>query len=104
MNRLIKFIQRLSRFGRIIQFEKPGQGVSDRVSGVPSLEQRMDDVRDAVSSRRRVLLGFSEGCPMGAFFFAATHPERVSHLVLNDGFARSGLAVPDAEFVRPLPI
>ena len=96
----INFIQRLSRFGRIIQFDKRGQGLSDRVSGVPSLEERMDDVRtvmDAAGSRRTVLVGFSEGCPMSALF-AATHPERVSHLVLNGGFARSGLAVPDAEF------
>ena len=60
----INFIQRLSRFGRIIQFDKRGQGLSDRVSGVPSLEERMDDVRavmDAAGSRRTVLVGFSQG-------------------------------------------
>ena len=59
----------------------------------------MDDVRavmDAAGSRRTVLVGFSEGCPMSALF-AAIYPEIVSHLVLNGGFARSGLAVPDAE-------
>jgi class 3 adenylate cyclase len=94
------FIQRLSRFARLISFDKRGQGLSDRVSGIPSLEERMDDVRavlDAAGSRRTVLVGFSEGCPMSTLF-AATYPERVSHLVLIGGFIRSGYAIPDAEF------
>jgi pimeloyl-ACP methyl ester carboxylesterase len=67
----ISFLQRLSRFARIINFDKRGQGLSDRISGVPSLEERMDDVRavlDAVGSRRTVLVGFSEGCAMSTLF------------------------------------
>ena len=95
----INFVKRLSRFARIIQFDKRGQGLSDRVSGVPSLEERMDDVRAVMAasgSRRAVLVGFSEGCPMSVLF-AATYPERVSHLILIGGFARPSLA-PDAEF------
>jgi pimeloyl-ACP methyl ester carboxylesterase/class 3 adenylate cyclase len=96
----ISFLQRLSRFARIISFDKRGQGLSDRISGIPSLEERMDDVRavlDAVGSRRTVLVGFSEGCAMSTLF-AATNPERVSHLVLIGGFIRSGLPVSDVEF------
>jgi class 3 adenylate cyclase len=49
----------------------------------------MDDVRavmDAVGSKRAVLLGFSEGSPM-IVLFAATYPERVSHLILVGGYA-----------------
>jgi class 3 adenylate cyclase/pimeloyl-ACP methyl ester carboxylesterase len=83
------FLRRLSRFARVISFDKRGQGLSDRISGAPSLEQRMDDVRavmDAVGSQQAVLLGFSEGTAMSALF-AATYPERVSHLVLFGGFA-----------------
>ena len=83
------FLGRLSRFARVITFDKRGQGLSDRISGAPSLEQRMDDVRavmDAVGSQRAVLLGFSEGTAMSALF-AATYPERVSRLVLFGGFA-----------------
>lgn len=60
------------------------------MSGAPSLEQRMDDVRavlDEVGSSRAVLMGFSEGCAMSALF-AATYPERVSHLICFGGFAR----------------
>lgn len=85
------FLRRLSAFARVVTFDKRGQGLSDRISGAPSLEQRMDDVRaimDTIGSRRAVLLGFSEGCAMSALF-AATYPERVSHLILMGGFARS---------------
>jgi pimeloyl-ACP methyl ester carboxylesterase len=93
-------MQRLARFARVISFDKRGQGLSDRVSGVPSLEERMDDVRavmDAVGSHRTVLMGMSEGCPMSALF-AATHPDRVSHLVLAGGFIRAGYSIPEAQF------
>jgi class 3 adenylate cyclase/pimeloyl-ACP methyl ester carboxylesterase len=85
------FLHRLSGFARVVTFDKRGQGLSDRVSGVPSLEERMDDVRavmDVVGSKRTILLGFSEGSPMSVLF-AATYPERVSHLVLVGGYANA---------------
>ena len=88
------FLRRLSTFTRVITFDKRGQGLSDRVSGAPSLEQRMDDVRavmDAAGSERAVLMGFSEGSAMSALF-AATYPERVEKLLLFGGFARSTMA------------
>ena len=91
------FLRRMSSFARVVAFDKRGQGLSDRMTGVPSLEQRMDDVRaimDEIGSRRTVLLGFSEGCPMSALF-AATYPERVSHLILIGGFARAADRMPD---------
>jgi pimeloyl-ACP methyl ester carboxylesterase len=91
------FLRRLSRYARVVTFDKRGQGLSDRMSGAPSLEQRMDDVRaimDEIGSRRTVLFGFSEGCPMSVLF-AATYPERVSHLVLVGGFARAADRMPD---------
>lgn len=84
------FLRRLSNFARVITFDKRGQGLSDRLSGAPSFEQRMDDVRavmDAVGSSRAALMGFSEGCAMSAMF-AASYPERVSHLICFGGFAR----------------
>jgi pimeloyl-ACP methyl ester carboxylesterase len=88
------FLRRLSNFARVITFDKRGQGLSDRVSGAPSLEERMDDVRavmDAADSKRAVLMGFSEGCAMSALF-AATYPERASNLLLFGGFALSAMA------------
>src|SRR6476660_1453376 len=84
------FLRRLSSFARVVTFDKRGQGLSDRISGAPSLEQRMDDVRavmDDIGSQRTVLLGLSEGSAMSALF-AATYPERVSQLILYGGFAR----------------
>jgi class 3 adenylate cyclase len=83
------FLRRLSTFARVVTFDKRGQGLSDRISGAPSLEQRMDDVRavmDDVGSKRAVLFGFSEGSAMSVLF-AATYPERLTHLVLFGGFA-----------------
>lgn len=65
------FLRRLATFGRIVTFDKRGQGLSDKMSGAASLETRMDDVRavmDAVGSQRAVIVGFSEGCAMSALF------------------------------------
>jgi len=83
------FLRRLSTFSRVITFDKRGQGLSDRITGAPSLEQRMDDVRvvmDEVGSQRAVVVGFSEGSAMSALF-TATYPERVAQLVLFGGYA-----------------
>jgi pimeloyl-ACP methyl ester carboxylesterase len=83
------FLRRLSSFARVVTFDKRGQGLSDRISDAPSLEQRIDDVRaimDEVGSKQAVLLGFSEGSPMSALF-AATYPDRVSKLILFGGYA-----------------
>jgi pimeloyl-ACP methyl ester carboxylesterase len=84
------YLRRLATFARVVTFDKRGQGLSDRVPGVPSLEERMDDVSaimDAIRSKRAALLGVSEGASMSTLF-AATYPERMSHLVLYGGFAR----------------
>src|SRR5258707_7803980 len=82
-------LARLAAFTRLIQFDKRGTGLSDRVDihALPSLETRMDDVRavmDAAGSGRAVLLGASEGAPM-SILFAATYPERTRALVLYGG-------------------
>ena len=88
--RAARFLERLASFARVIMFDKQGTGLSDRASAVPTLEQRMDDVRavmDAAGSRRAALFGISEGGPM-ALLFAATYPERISGLIIYGGFAR----------------
>ena len=93
------FLARLASFSRLILFDKRGTGLSDRVSAdqLPILEDRMDDVRavmDAAGSERAALLGWSEGGPMSVLF-AATYPERVTHLVLYGSYARRVSAQPD---------
>ena len=84
------FLRRLANFSRLILIDKRGTGLSDSVSTMPTLEQRMDDVRavmDAVHSRRAILLGVSEGGPLCSLF-AATHPERTEALVMIGSYAR----------------
>src|SRR5689334_11942697 len=80
----------MSAFARLIRFDKRGTGMSDRVSGAPTLEARMDDVRavmDAVGSRRAAFYGLSEGAAM-SLLFAATYPERTAALVIRSAFPR----------------
>jgi DNA-binding winged helix-turn-helix (wHTH) protein/pimeloyl-ACP methyl ester carboxylesterase/class 3 adenylate cyclase len=87
-----KFLTRLASFSRLILFDKRGTGLSDRVplNELPTLEQRMDDVRavmDAVGSERAALVGVSEGGPMCSLF-AATYPEKTTALVMLGTYAR----------------
>ena len=91
--------RRLARFARLITFDKRGMGLSDRSAALPTLEERMDDVRavmDAAGSGSASLVGMSEGGPM-SLLFAATYPERVTTLVLWSTFARLAWA-PDYPF------
>ncbi|UCI33241.1 adenylate/guanylate cyclase domain-containing protein [Mesorhizobium sp. B4-1-4] len=86
-----RFLTGLSRFSRLIFFDKRGTGMSDRNVGFPTLEQRTEDINavlDAVGSKQAALFGVSEGGNMTSLF-AATYPERVSALVLYGCFARS---------------
>ncbi len=87
-----RFLRRLTRFSRLILFDKRGTGLSDRVpeSRLPSLEERMDDVRavmDAAGSERAALFGFSEGGNLVALF-SAVYPERTVALVTFGIFAK----------------
>jgi len=98
-----RFLNRLASFTRLILFDKRGTGLSDRVSDaqLPTLEQRMDDVRavlDAAGSVRAALLGVSEGGPMCALF-AATYPDRTTGLLTFGSYARSESA-PDYPWGR----
>jgi pimeloyl-ACP methyl ester carboxylesterase len=84
------FLADLSSFCRLIRFDKRGTGMSDPVSGAPTLETRMDDVRavmDAVGSERAAFYGLSEGAAM-SILFAATYPERTLALVIRSAFPR----------------
>ena len=85
-----RVFRRLASIGRLIVWDKREQGLSDRLGAPPTLEQEMDDlasVLEAAGSRRAALFGISEGGPM-SILYAATFPERVSHLVLYGSYAR----------------
>lgn len=83
-----RFMRSLAGMGRVITFDKRGTGASDRVAGIPTLEDRMRDlvaVLDAAGSERAVVLGISEGAALAALL-AASHPARVRGLVLCSSF------------------
>jgi pimeloyl-ACP methyl ester carboxylesterase len=85
----VRFMRRLARLGRYVQFDKRGQGMSDRDTGTPTIDERVDDllaVLDAAGVEQAALAGSSEGAATAALF-AATYPDRVSHLVLYGAFA-----------------
>jgi class 3 adenylate cyclase len=89
----------MAKQARVLVFDKRGTGLSDRVAGAPTLEERSDDIRavmDAAGSQRAALFGLSESVPM-SLVFAASHPERVSALVLYGGMPRA-LGAPDYLF------
>jgi len=84
-------IEGLTRFARVVTFDKRGTGLSDRSLGTGALEDRMDDVRavmDAAGVERAALVGVSEGGPL-SMVFAASHPDRVTSLVLLASYARA---------------
>jgi class 3 adenylate cyclase len=89
---LARFLRRLAEFSRLILFDKRGTGLSDRVAPdeLPTLEERMDDVRavmDAAGSDRAVHFGTIGGGAMSGSF-AATFPERTLGLILYGTFGR----------------
>jgi pimeloyl-ACP methyl ester carboxylesterase len=99
------FLTRLASFCRLILLDRRGTGLSDRVVHLPTLEQRMDDVRavmDAAGSERAALFGLSEGGPM-CLMFAATYPARTSALILYGTFARA-LRAPDYPIGLPISV
>jgi pimeloyl-ACP methyl ester carboxylesterase/DNA-binding winged helix-turn-helix (wHTH) protein len=87
-----RFLMHLASNARLILFDKRGTGLSDPVpvSQLPTLEQRLDDVRavmQASGSQRAVLMGVSEGGPLCSLF-AATYPHRTEALVMIGSYAR----------------
>ncbi len=88
--RYAAFLRGLAAFARVIVFDKRGTGLSDRVTTLPTIEVRMDDVRavmDATGVERAAVFGHSEGGAM-AIVFAATHPSRTTHLVTYGVYAK----------------
>jgi class 3 adenylate cyclase len=84
------FYTRLASICRLILFNQRGVGMSDRISGVPPLETRMDDIRavlDAVGSERAAVFGLGDSGPL-CVLFAATYPERTAALVLFNSSPR----------------
>ncbi len=97
----------LATFGRLIMFDKRGTGLSDPIptSSLPTLEEFMADipaVLDTVGSERAAMIA-NIGGGILAMPFAATHPERVSSLILVDCFAQF-LEAPDFLIGEPISV
>jgi pimeloyl-ACP methyl ester carboxylesterase/class 3 adenylate cyclase len=91
------FFEQLAEQTRFVAWDKRGTGLSDPVTAVPPLDERMDDlhaVMDAAGAERPALFGVSEGGPM-SILFAATFPERVQSLVLYGTLPRFARELPD---------
>jgi pimeloyl-ACP methyl ester carboxylesterase len=74
-----RFLHRMKSFCRLILLDRRGTGLSDPVAKLPTLEQRMDDVRavmDAVESKKAAIFGLAEGGPMGILFAATLYVMR----------------------------
>src|SRR3954468_2227764 len=66
--RFRSMIEALSQDARVINFDKRGTGLSDRTSGVPDLEARMDDIRAGLyktGSTRGALFRMGGRCGIG---------------------------------------
>src|SRR5215475_8007545 len=56
-----RFVERLTRFARVIQFDRRGNGMSDGTVGASTLEEQLDDVTavlEASETRRPAILGY----------------------------------------------
>lgn len=83
-------LERLGTFARVLHFDKRGTGASDRTTHMPTMDERVEDLRAVMEHagfERAHLLGVSEGGPM-ALAFAATYPEQVDGVVLVNSGAR----------------
>ena len=94
-----RWLRRLGSFARVLMFDKRGTGLSDRVSELPGLEARIEDLRavmDAVGFEKAALMGISEGGSLAALF-AATYPQRCEALVFYGCFAKFSSWLPTQE-------
>ncbi len=85
-----RMVEGIAKHTRLISFDRRGAGLSDPVAQPATLEEQMADVLavlDACGSNRVVIEAQAEAA-MLAVVFAATHPERVSHLILMHPMAR----------------
>lgn len=85
-----QWLESLTAQFKVIVFDKRGQGLSDRSAGVPSPEQRMDDITaiaTAEAIERFSLFGYSEGAAV-AILYAASFPGRIKSIAVFGGFAR----------------
>ena len=88
--RIERFLRRFGEYGRLIQVDIRGSGLSDPVDRLPPLEDWVEDIQAvlaAVGSEQVALVGHGHAGQL-CMMFAAMHPDRVSALVTLNSFAR----------------
>jgi pimeloyl-ACP methyl ester carboxylesterase len=91
-----RWLLRLGSYARVVMLDKRGTGMSDAVTELPDLDERIDDIRaamDAAGMERAAMVGMSEGGPVAALF-AATYPQRCRALILYGAFAQFSSWIP----------
>ena len=81
-----RFMNRLAAGVRVLNFDRRGTGMSDRVALTPTLESRVDDaiaVMDAAGVERAAVYGWGAGSGAMAAFQAGSHPERTTALLIE---------------------
>jgi pimeloyl-ACP methyl ester carboxylesterase len=86
-----EFFERLAAVATVVPYDSRGTGLSDREVDDVSLDARVRDIEAVVDN-----LGLEQFALYGVNFsgttvvrYATRHPERVSHLILDDAFART---------------
>lgn len=80
----------LARLVRLIRYDQRGSGMSDWKNVTIDFERMVDDLErviDAYRQEKVALYGRSQGAAVSVAY-AARRPERVSHLILQGGYAR----------------
>ena len=82
--------QPMARAFRFVWFDSRGTGLSDRDAIDFSIDAMLRDIEAVVARNGLETFAFASigaGVPI-AVTYAATHPERITHLVLSDGWAK----------------
>jgi pimeloyl-ACP methyl ester carboxylesterase/DNA-binding CsgD family transcriptional regulator len=93
------FVEALARGRRVVRYDRPGTGLSDRErpAGTMTLEWEVDlfaALLDRLELERAALLGVSSGGPIAAVY-ASRFPERVERVVFCNSYAHGvGLGRP----------
>ncbi len=85
-----RFLEHLATFSRVVTFDKRGTGLSDRIAGVATLSERVEDVTavmDAAGIERAVLVGWFDAAAILALF-ASRFPDRVDALIAGSASVR----------------
>ena len=84
------YLRHLSDRFQVIRYDQRGQGLSDWRDIEIRFDRMVDDMEaviDAYEFDKIAILGMSQGASV-SIAYAIRHPERVSHLILNGGYAR----------------